>query len=105
MVEEKNSKTVTTGSFGYEERLKIFLTDKKTHGPMFDEFLLENNLVIEDLFSVQHKEIENLLTITSSRGVAKTGISLKTKNLAIYRFDDLDPSVTRFNPVTNEIEN
>jgi len=24
LVEEKNSKTVTTGSFGYEERLKIF---------------------------------------------------------------------------------
>ena len=59
-----------------------FFNRQKKHGPLFEEFLLENNLVIEDLFSVQHKEIESLLTITSSRGVAKTGISLKTKNLA-----------------------
>ena len=100
LVEERNTKTITSGSFGFLERLKIFLSDDSKSGPIFKKFLAENNITLENLYSLKQKEIESLITITSSRGVAKVGISLKSKNLAIYRFDDfLSTDDLNFNPL------
>ena len=45
LVEEKNIKTITSGNFGFEEKLRILLTCKEKHGPVFEQFLDDNNLL------------------------------------------------------------
>ena len=53
---------------------------------------------------MQQVEIESLITFTSSRGVGKTGVSLKGKELAMWRFDDFNVVEGCFNPINNTIE-
>ncbi len=104
LVEEKNSKTITSGVFGFSERLKIFLNDKTKHLPVFEDFLTVKKIKLMDLYGLKKSLIEDLITLTSSRGVAKTGVSLKEKNVALYRFDDLRPVTVRYNPVEGSVE-
>ena len=53
---------------------------------------------------MSQKDIKGLFTIPSSRGVAKVVINLKSENIAIYRFDDLDSQTSGFNLIIAEIE-
>jgi len=53
------------------------------------------------MFCLKKSDVEDLITLTSSRGVARTGVSLKEKNVALYRFDDLKPVSVRFNPFSS----
>ena len=55
-------------------------------------------MALEDMFSLKKSEVEGLITLTSS-GVARTGVSLRRGNVALYRFDDLRPVSVRFNPL------
>ena len=81
--------------------MKIFLTDKTKHSAAFDSFLKEKNVGLEGMFCLKKSDVEDLITLTSSRGVARTGVSLKEKNVALYRFDDLKPVSVRFNPFSS----
>ena len=45
-----------------------------------------------------------LVTLTSSRGVAKTGISLSDKDVGMWRFDEFTSVEGRFNPHNQSVE-
>ena len=107
LVLERNVKVIpeTSGSFGYQNRLDSFITDCEKHLPIFDKVLKSYNLELEDLKSLKHKEIEEIITLTSSRGIAKTGLSLKSTSVGIYRFDDLLPVQSRYSTITKTPEN
>ena len=93
LVLERNTKIIpqTSGAFGFESRLSEFVRDKSKHLPVFEEFIKLNNIEISDIEKLKHKEIESIITMTSGRGVARTGVSLNSKSVGIYRFDDLLP--------------
>ena len=40
--------------------VKIFLSDDSKSGPIFKKFLAENNITLENLYSLKQKEIESL---------------------------------------------
>lgn len=98
LVEEGNNKTISGGVFGFQERLKLFLDDETKHSTAFNSFLVSKNIRLEELYGLSKSDIEDLVTLTSSRGIARTGISLKEKNLGLYRFDDLKPVTVRYDP-------
>jgi len=104
LVEEGNSKTITGGIFGFKERLKLLLNDTNKHSVAFDLFLKTKNIKIEKLYSMEKSQIENLIMLTSSRGVAKSGISMGNKNVGLYRFDNLQPVTIRYDPVCGTVE-
>ena len=88
LIEESNEKTITDGGFGFQDRLKSFLTRTDNHTNAFPKFLEyatsgnENQKkLIEETCKLKEVEIEALITFTSSRGVGKTGVSLKGKLL------------------------
>jgi len=49
LVEEEKNKTISSGTFGFNERLRILLTDKTKHYEAFDVFLKEKNLALEKM--------------------------------------------------------
>ena len=88
-----NAEILTDDGFGFEDRLKNFLTKTNNHTTSFYRFL--NSItdgspteLIKKACKMKQVEIESLITFTSSRRVGKTRISLKGKELAIWRFDD-----------------
>lgn len=103
LVEEGNNKTISGGIFGFQERLKMFLDDETKHSTSFDSFLKKKNIDMSELYSLSKSDIEDLVTLTSSCGIARTGISLREKNVGLYRFDDLKPVTVRYDP-TNGVE-
>lgn len=68
------------------------------------QFFVYSNLQLEDLKSLKHKQIESIITLTSSRGVAKTGLSLKSTSVGIDRFDDLLPVQSRYSTINKYVE-
>ena len=104
LVLERNEKPITGGAFGFSDRLKIFLTDENKHSPIFDSCVRENKIKLADVSKVKQSDIENLVTLTSSRGVGKTGISLRDKSIGMWRFDELTSVEGRFNPCNQIIE-
>jgi hypothetical protein len=106
LVLERNTKIIpqTSGAFGFESRLSEFVRDKSKHLPVFEEFIKLNNIEISDIEKLKHKEIESIITMTSGRGVARTGVSLNSKSVGIYRFDDLLPVQERYSPVNRSVE-
>ena len=82
LVMERNTQTIPSkgSEFGYENGLKIFLEDPEKHLPVFKEFIESKNVTLSDLEAL---EIESIITMTSSRGIAKTGLSLCSKSVGI----------------------
>ena len=104
LVLERNEKPITGGAFGFKDRLKIFLTDQNKHSPIFDSCVRENKIKLTDVLKMKQSDVETLLTLTSSRGVGKTGISLEDKSIGMWRFDELTSVEGRFNPCKQIIE-
>ena len=111
LIEESNEKTITDGGFGFEDRLKSFLTRNNNHFNSFDKFLdsvtskdQTKEELIKQTCKLKQVDVETLITFTSSRGVSKTGVSLKEKELAMWRFDDFSVVESRYNPIENTVE-
>lgn len=64
----------------------------------------EKEELIKQTCKLKQVDVETLITFTSSRGVSKTGVSLKEKELAMWRFDDFSVVEARYNPIENTIE-
>lgn len=76
LIEESNEKTIADGGFGFEDRLKSFLTKTNNHTTAFPQFLKsitdENQTeLIKKACKLKQVEIESLITFTSSRGGRK----------------------------------
>jgi len=111
LIEESNEKTITDGGFGFEDRLKSFLKKDNNHLSSFGRFLnsvtatdQEKEELIKQTCKLKQVDVETLITFTSSRGVSKTGVSLKEKELAMWRFDDFSVVESRYNPIENTVE-
>jgi len=111
LIEESNEKTITDGGFGFEDRLKSFLKKDNNHLNSFGRFLnsltttdQEKEELIKQTCKLKQVDVETLITFTSSRGVSKTGVSLKEKELAMWRFDDFSVVEARYNPIENAVE-
>ena len=111
LIEESNEKTITDGGFGFEDRLKSFLKKDDNHLNSFGRFLnsltttyQEREELIKQTCKLKQVDVETLITFTSSRGVSKTGVSLKEKELAMWRFDDFSVVEARYNPIENTVE-
>jgi hypothetical protein len=64
IVEERNTKVIAAGIFGFSERLKIFLDDETKHSEAFSLFLKEKNIEINELYSMSKSDVEDLVTLT-----------------------------------------
>ena len=64
----------------------------------------EKEELIKQTCELKQVDVETLITFTSSRGVSKTGVSLKEKELAMWRFDDFSVVEARYNPIENTVE-
>lgn len=111
LIEESNEKAITDGGFGFDDRLKSFLTKNNNHLNSFGKFLdsvtstdQEKEELIKQTCELKQVDVETLITFTSSRGVSKTGVSLKEKELAMWRFDDFSVVEARYNPIENTVE-
>ena len=53
---------------------------------------------------MKQNDIENLVTLTSFRGVAKTGISLSDKDIGMRRFVEFNSGEGRFESLSKDVE-
>ena len=83
MILERNEKPITGGALVFRDRLEIFLTDTAKHSPIFDQYVRGNDIHLSDVCKMKQTDLENLATLTSSRGVAKRGISLSEKDIVM----------------------
>jgi hypothetical protein len=67
--------------------------DSTKYSPVFEEYVNESGCDLNKVFEMTHSEIENLVTLTSSRGVGKTVISLRNKSSRMWRFDEFNRSI------------
>lgn len=82
----------------------MFLLDKTKHASVFEEYINESDCDLNRVFEMKQSEIENLVTLTSLRGVNKTSISLRKKKIGMWRFDKFTSVEGRFNPINRSVE-
>jgi hypothetical protein len=87
LIDTRNEKPITGGALGFDDRLEIFLSDPLKHLPVFDRCLKSNGVDLSELCSMRQTDVERLVTLTSGRGVAKTGVSLSDKSKDFLSFN------------------
>jgi len=105
IVLERNEKLITAGFFGFRDRLKIFMSDFKKHSPIFESYV-NTRLKYDsnEIYNMKQSDIESFVTLTSAKRIGHSGISLKDKELVMWRFDEFTTIVGRFSPMNRTVE-